>query len=391
MTGAAVRLRAEPLMEQAADHAGSEDFGVDDGWREGLDRLLDAMIHEAELNEVGVEIAAAEVLLALQNRLGIIRWRTEHPEVASEKIEKPIFIVGQPRTGTTILYDLLAQDPALRPPLTWEVDNPVPPPAPESYSSDPRIAATDERLQFVEQLMPGFSAIHPMGATLGQECVRITTGQFRTMVFSTSYRIPSYYRWLMHEADHSSSYRYHRSYLQHLQSGVPGHWLLKSPAHLWTLDALLAEYPDATIVQTHRDPLKVLASVTAMARHLRSMATDSPQFTQIAQEYREQILLGLQREMELRDKGALPAGQIVDIRFADFMSDQFGTIGKLYERLDRDFTPQVERRMRAFLTAHPSGGASQYRFHQTGLDEHELREEVAEYLERYGVPAEAVY
>lgn len=377
-------------MDQASEHVGSDDFGVDDGWREGLDRLLDAMVHEAGLNEIGVEIAASEVLLALQNRLGVIAWRKDHPEVARQRIEKPIFIVGQPRTGTTILYDLLAQDPALRPPLTWEVDAPVPPPCMDSYGSDPRIAETDARLQFVEQLMPGFNAIHPMGATLGQECVRITTGQFRTMVFSTSYRIPSYYRWLMYEADHASSYRYHRRYLQHLQSGVPGQWLLKSPAHLWTLDTLLAEYPDATIVVTHRDPLKVLASVTAMARHLRSMASDAPEFTEIAQEYREQILVGLNREMRLRDEGAVPADRVVDIRFADFMSDQFGTIRRLYERLGREYTAEAERRMREFLVSHPGDGKSQYRFADTGLDERELREQTAAYLQRYDVPAEPV-
>ncbi len=130
--------------------------------------------------------------------------------------------MGQPRTGTTILFDLLAQDPALRPPLTWEVDNPFPLPRPETYDTDPRIAETQAILEMSEQIVPGLMAFHPMGALVGQECVRITAGQFCSMIFSVQYRLPSYYRWLLYEADHHPAYGYHRMFLQHLQSGVAG-------------------------------------------------------------------------------------------------------------------------------------------------------------------------
>ena len=114
-----------------------------------------------------------------------------------------------------------------------------------------------------------------MGALVGQECVRITAGQFCSMIFSVQYRLPTYYRWLLYEADHRPAYRYHRMFLQHLQSGGPAaQWLLKSPAHLWQLDTLVAEYPDALIVQTHRDPLNVISSISALTNHLRRMASD---------------------------------------------------------------------------------------------------------------------
>jgi len=255
------RLDPERLLREATAQAGSDDFGADT-WQEGYALLLEGLTQEAELTELGLEIAAADVVTSLTNRLRVTAWRKEHPDVAQGRIDRPIVIVGQPRTGTTILYDLLAQDPALRAPLTWEVDRPVPPPLPETYATDPRIAEVQGSIDLAEQLMPGFLAFHPIGARLGQECVRITGGDFRSMIFPTQYRVPTYNRWLLHEADLAPAYEYHRSYLQHLQSGVGGQWLLKSPCHLWHLEALAGEYPDALVVQTHRDPLKVIASVS---------------------------------------------------------------------------------------------------------------------------------
>jgi Sulfotransferase family len=191
---AAGRLTAAALIEQACEWAGRDDFGdFDEGdtWRDGLDRLLDGLISEARLNDLGVEIAALDVVRPLKNRLQIVDWRKAHPEVASESIGRPIFIVGQPRTGTTILFDLLAQDPQLRPPLTWEVEAPCPVPRPETYDSDPRIAEAQASLDMTEQIIPGFLAFHPMGALVGQECVRITAGQFCSMIFSVQYRLPT--------------------------------------------------------------------------------------------------------------------------------------------------------------------------------------------------------
>ena len=169
---------------------------------------------------------------------------------------------------------------------------------------------------------------HPMGALVGQECVRITAGQFCSMIFSVQYRLPTYYRWLLYEADHRPAYRYHRIFLQHLQSGVGGQWLLKSPAHLWQLDALVADYPDALIVQTHRDPLNVISSISALTNHLRRMASDETTVAECAAQSCEEIVVGLQRGMKLRD--SLPPGQVIDVQFADFIRDPFATIRSLY-------------------------------------------------------------
>jgi hypothetical protein len=291
------RFERNALVDAAVTRAGAEDFG-ENSWPEGLDILLDGFQHEARSNDVGVEIAATEIVNYLATRLAITAWRRDHPDVAEGTVERPIVIVGQPRTGTTILFDLLAQDPDLRAPLTWEVDMPVPPPETATYDTDPRIDEVQASLDMVESLMPGFTSFHSMGARLAQECVRMTAGDFRSMMFPLQYRVPTYNHWLLHQADMAPAYRWHRRYLQHLQSRHPaGQWLLKSPAHLWHLDALAAEYPDAVLVQTHRDPLKVIASVSALGAHLRRLASDDWSIPEVATAYVDDIFVGLDRGM----------------------------------------------------------------------------------------------
>lgn len=393
------RFQPDLLVEQACVNAGLDDFGDSPAqgrtWLDGLHRLCDGLAADARLNALGVEIAAMDIDRALTSRLQITDWRKRHPEVAAAPVGRPIFIVGQPRTGTTILFDLLAQDPALRPPLTWEVDHPVPLPRPETYTTDPRIAQTQATLEMSEQIVPGLLSHHPMGALVGQECVRMTAGEFCSMIFPTQYRLPNYYRWLLYDADHGPSYRYHRKFLQHLQSGVPGtscaspRWLLKSPAHLWQLDALVAEYPDALIVQTHRDPLNVISSISALIHHLRRMASDESTIPDCAAQSCEQIVVGLRHAMTLRDSGALDGHQVIDVHFADFMRDPLATIRTLYRRMGRELDPVTDQRMREFLAAHPGDhGGNRYRWADTGLDAGEVREQVREYQRRYDVPVE---
>jgi len=260
-------------------------------------------------------------------------------------------------------------------------------PWPETYDTDPRIAETQAILEMSEQIVPGLMAFHPMGALVGQECVRITAGQFCSMIFSVQYRLPSYYRWLLYEADHHPAYGYHRMFLQHLQSGVAGQWLLKSPAHLWQLDALVAEYPDALIVQTHRDPLNVISSISALTHHLRHLASDESSITECAAQSCEEIVVGLERGMTLRD--SLGGQRVVDVQFADFIRDPFATIRALYAELGRELEPLAEQNMRAFLAAHPGdGGGSRYCWADTGLNAGLVREQVGAYQQRYGVPDE---
>jgi len=392
-SGTSGRFDADELLAAAVAATGLDDMG-EPTWREGLDRLLDDLAGPAQLNDLGRTIVEAEVAGYLGNRMQILDWRAQHPEVADGAVTRPIVIVGQPRTGTTILYDLLAQDPANRAPLTWEVDRPVPPPETATYDTDPRIDEAEAIAAMPDLIIPGFTDFHPLGARLAQECVRMTGGDFRSMIFPTQYDVPGYDRWLLHEADMAPAYRWHRIYLQHLQSRHAGErWLLKSPAHLWCLGALLDEYPDALVVQTHRDPVRVISSISALVALLRSMASDHSSVARAAGQYAEDILVGLERSVEARRDGTVPSDQVVDVQFAEFLADPFTTIGAVYDALGLEFSAEAESRMRAFLAEHPGdggGGGSRYTFADTGLDADVLRERGRDYQEYFGVPSEPV-
>ncbi len=385
--------RRDRLVAAAIDAAGTSDFGSE-SWREGLDLFLESLTESADLNEIGVGVAEDGVVGDLANRLRIVEWRRTHPEVAEQEIRRPIIIVGQPRTGTTILLDLMAQDPANRAPLSWEVERPVPAPRTATYDSDPRIAECQAQFDLVDSFIPGFASFHELGASLAQEDVRIFTSDFKSMQHSLQFEVPAYNHWLMHEADMTSAYAWHRMFLQHLQSEHHAErWLLKSPAHLWCLPALMAEYPDAIVIQNHRDPLKVIASISALGASLREMTTDSFAVTRLAAQYGADIMLGLDRALEARRDGVFDSGQVIDVRYQDIRHDLIGAIARIYDQIGLELTAEAEGRMRAFLADHPGdqgGSLKRYSFAETGLDEGEFRERAREYQEFFEVESEAL-
>ena len=383
-------IDVDEIVSQARETTGLDDFG-EDTWQEGLGRLADSLAAEAALNELGTQIAIGELTTCLAHRLEITAYRRAHPEIAVVDVTPPIVIVGQGRTGTTILHDLLAQDAATRVPLTWEVDRPCPPPETATYDTYPRIAEVDATTAGVELLIPNFLAMHPMGARLPQECVRITASDFRSVTFPTQYRVPTYGRWVLYEADMAPAYRWHRQFLQHLQSRHPARrWVLKSPAHIWCLPDLVREYPNALLVQTHRDPLRILASLSSLIATLRRLSSDETSIAAAAAEFADYIIDGLDRSIDAREDGTVPADTVVDVQFAAFMADPFATIHEVYDRLGLELTAESETRMRAFLAAHPadSHGTHRYSFADTGLDAGELRERARRYQDYFDVASE---
>jgi Sulfotransferase family len=385
-------LDTKHIVDQAAETAGSADFGAD-SWQEGLERLVDSLNNEAALNELGAAIVAGELANYLSDRAQITAYRAAHPERTNGDVVPPVVIIGQGRTGTTILFDLLAQDPEMRVPRTWEVDKPVPPPETATYETDPRIDEVDATLAGVDLLIPGFRAMHPMGARLAQECVRITASDYRSMIFPTQYRVPSYAQWLNFEADMRPAYEWHRIFLQHLQARHPAErWVLKSPGHIWCLDALLAEYPNALLVQTHRDPLRIIASLGSLVSKLRSMTSDDTSIPGAAEEFGEYIIDGLDRSVTAREDGTVAPEQVVDSQFAEFMADPIVTIRKIYDRLGFELTSDAEQRMRDFLANNPQDkfGRHTYTWSETGLDEGAWRERTRRYQEYFDVPSESL-
>jgi hypothetical protein len=385
-------LDVDLLVDEARRSTGLEDLG-EESWREGADRLVDELNHGAALHELGSVIASADIASYLSNRLRIVDWVKHHPEITRRDVRPPIVILGQPRTGTSILFEVLAQDPDNRVPLTWEVDEPWPPPATATYETDPRIDAVQANLEGTEVLIPGFMGMHELGARLGQECVRITAGDFRSMIFSTQYRVPRYQHWLLHDADMAPAYRYHRLFLQYLQSAHPAErWVIKSPQHVWFPGPVMDEYPDALVVHTHRDPLRVVCSLASLIDLLRRLASDDVSIAAVAHEWVEDVAVGLDRAVAARRDGTIPESQSVDVFFGDFLANPMGVVHEIYERLGIELTAEAERRMRSFLAENPQEkhGGHRYSFADTGLDAGALRERMRPYQEFFNVPDEAL-
>lgn len=219
----------------------------------------------------------------------------------------------------------------------------------------------------------------------------MTGGDFRSMIFPTQYRVPSYARWLIDEADMAPAYCWHRVYLQHLQSRHPAaRWVLKSPGHLWCLGALLDEYPNALLVQTHRDPLRIIASLSSLMSVLRRLGTDAISVPEIASEFADYLAEGLDRSVTARIDGTVASDRVIDTQFRSFMADPFATIREIYDRLDLELTDDAEQRMRAFLADNTTEkhGGHHYRWADTELDIGEWRERTRRYQEYFDVPSE---
>lgn len=294
------------------------------------------------------------------------------------------------RTGTTILHDLLGQDPRNRIPRTWEVDRPCPPPETATFDTDPRIEESQAAIDMAHSVRPELRAMHPMGARLGQECIRFTGCSFASLIFGSQFRLPSYSRWVVDEADMTATYRWHREFLQLLQWRHPGRWVLKSGAHLWAVPALMEEYPDAVLVQTHRDPMRIVASLSSLFTSIRSMGSDQVTMADTAAEWADLIADALDRAVEVREDGTIPPDRVLDVSFADYLRDPVGVVRSIYDYLGRELTPDVETRIRAFLAenSREKYGLHRYSFEDTGLDPGELLERTLRYREYFGVEPE---
>ncbi|MFI5318125.1 MAG: sulfotransferase family protein, partial [Myxococcota bacterium] len=295
-----------------------------------------------------------------------------------------------PRTGTTLLYSLLALDPAHRSPLSWEVDDPCPPAEGASYASDPRIAKSEWRFSQLRQLARGIQAIHPVGAALPQECIVITASEFTSIRFEMCFDVPTYQRWLL-EAEMTGCYEWHRRFLQHMQSRYARErWVLKSPGHLGTIDALLAAYPDALIVQTHRDPRRVVPSVSSLEWTLRQVASDARDPHALGRQQLHAWSQTLRNGMRARERRIAQADQFLDLHFHEITADAVGCMRRIYDHFGLALTPELERSMRGYVAAHPreEHGAHRYTLEGFGLRAEEVDDAFADYTARYAVKRE---
>jgi hypothetical protein len=384
-----VSLDERALLEAACREARLDDFGGEE-FREPLRLILGGLESEAHLTLLGRVVAQRDLLGLLTTRLRLTADRKRHPAIADEPVAHPLFIIGLPRTGTTLLHHLIGQDPASRAPQAWEVMAPSPPPERARYDTDPRIDAAERKLRWLDWLAPDFKAIHPVGARLAIECIAILSHSFLSSRFHTTYRIPSYQAWLK-EQDLRPAYAYHRQFLQHLQWRMRAkRWVLKAPAHCYALDALFAVYPDARVVHTHRDPRRVLGSVASLTLTLQSAFAEQLDLVEIGREVVQSWTEGLARAMRVRHTGTIAPERFFDVHYHELLRDPIDTVRRIYTHFDMPLTADAERRMRGHLVSNPQHkhGRHDYDLKAFGLDGPSLDRHFRPYREFFAIDPE---
>lgn len=376
-------LDAQQLIEAAERQTGLAELG-DEAMLVGLDTLVHALNTEARLTEAGEQRMAASIAATLANRLRVEDWLREHPDLLDRPIERPMFVFGLPRTGTTLLINLLNEDPARRCLLRWEAFNSVPPPRAGELRTDPRCREEQARLDLAIRHAPHIAAIHHENADSPTECQFAMAPSFCAQLYEAQADIPSYRAWFL-ETSYLPAFRYHKRLLQLLQSDAPGRWTLKNPWHPLFLDDLTAVYPDAQLVMTHRDPADVVASACSLVRHVRAMFSDHVDTARIAADMIDMFDRMIARQRAYRDVHGEEA--ILDLHYADLMRDPMGEMRRLYARFGEPFTDRAEAAMQACLAANPKGkhGRHDYSLAEFGLSREAVHAHFADYIECYAI------
>ena len=369
----------DELLEQATALGGLDDFG-DVPFLDALDALVDSLNHDAHVDGDVRERAVEMLTGVLVKRLRLVADRAHHPAIAQEIITAPVFIVGQPRSGSTHLHALLACVEGVRAPRFWEMSAPSPPPERVAFHTDPRIAAVQA---MVDQMPAEMLVRHPMSATRPEQCNLLNDWSFINQAWMASFAISSYREWFL-DADYAPAYDAHFRTLQHLQWHNPGRWVLKYPKHLLSLDALLARYPDAVLLWTHRDPAAVLPSAVSLTGFMRSSNTPDYDPVRFAREWLVIEELALYRGLATRDRDGNEARHI-DVDYRELMADPVGTVAALCARLGVPFDDGSRASVQQWLDDHPQDqhGVHRYTAADFGLDPDRLRARFDFYSRRF--------
>jgi Sulfotransferase family len=369
------------LLSIAERQTKLSDFG-DDRFLEPMTFLLESIEREAKLNALGRFVFYQHAIQLLRNRLYLERDSQVDRRISRRKIARPVFITGLPRTGTTLLHSLLAQDEELLvAPLTWEVIYP----SSGQGNTRRRIQRTEQDLKWFDRLVPAFRPIHPVSAELPQECVAIMSHCFLSQEFDTMFDLPEYELWL-EEQDQRPVYEFHKQFLQHLRPGSPERrFVLKAPAHLHSLDAIFAVYPDAQIVHTYRHPLQVIPSLANLTFVLKSAFSPNVDPLETGPSVLQYCLRNLRRFFAARDR--LPANCCTDVAYTDLVRDPLSVVHEIYTYLGERLTLEAESRMVKFLRENPQAkwGRHLYSAATFGLDAPTIEEPFRFYTEQFSL------
>lgn len=379
-------LVVDQLIEDAQRETGLERFDSD-SFREGLAILVSDVNADAERPEPLVERFRGDVVKALRDRLKVTRYLDDHSELLSRPVERPVFVFGVPRTGTTMVSNLLAADPARRSPLTWEIDDPVPPATSETLYTDSRVVARLEAERQMLAARPEMGKYYRGSVVYPNECVFIHAHDFRTLMWESRGKLPGY-RDFIFSTDATPAYEYEKRFLQLLQSQAPGVWNLKMPSHALFIPTLLKVFPDARLVWTHRDPFTATGSLCSLISLAHRGFMGKVDSDWIAWNYPRQAAEHADRAMDARD--ALGEDRILDVHYADLMRDPVGTMRTLYRGLGDAFTPEAEAGMQRWIDDNPQDkfGRHEYKLDQFGLSKAALEPLFERYLSRYDVERE---
>jgi hypothetical protein len=383
----------DAVLGTASADAGLSDFG-DDWFREPIAVVLEQLDRHAGLSAFGRISAHAQMAGHLRNRLRVEHLVGEHPEITDVEIDRPIFIVGQPRTGTTHLHNLMAEDPALRSLPYWESLEPVLSDEEQALvdggAVDPRRDRCAAGLEMLNTALPYFKRMHDMTVDHVHEEIQLLAMAGSTMLFETMAVMPVWRDWYRAH-DQTPAYRYLKKVLQCCQWLRGGErWVLKSPQHVEQIPVLLDVFPDATFVFTHRDPVSVITSLATMISYSSRFSQHRVDPPKIARYWADRVETMLRAGIE--DHHLLPEGRSIDVRFDDFMADDLAMVERVYAVADQPFTDDARTAMDQFMVTHPRGvhGGVIYDLEgDFGLDRAELRERLRDYTDRFDVTVES--
>jgi hypothetical protein len=376
-----VDLSESALLAEARTRAGLADFG-DDEFREGLRALLEMYDTTARLTPQGRKAARRRIVELLTNRLFIQETLKQHPEIKTRPIRRPMYLTGLPRTGTSALFNLLAMDEASRPLLYWEGCYPYPAPGVAPAGPDPRFIALRESLDQMRQKDPEFAKIHEVKADGPEECVQLLAHTLGGVQLGIEPLISPYREWF-EKQDLRASYAYYADLLRMLDWQRPGQrWLLKSPAHLWALDVLVGLFPDACIIQTHRDPAQIIGSYCSMvAMLMRGREAVDPR--ELGPAVLEYLARSVERGMVARDQ--LGPARFADVSYRQFVKDPMGAVERIYDAFQLELAPRTADAMRKHIAEHPQNkhGAHTYTLADFGLTAETVYARLTRYIDRF--------
>ena len=378
-----MKINANEIIDQAKSETGLSDLG-EPLFLEGLNRLIDSINNEANLNEIGIQAQPIRIQGLLSNRLRFEEDLKKFPEILDQEIIAPIVIVGLPRTGSTMTHRLLASDPNHTAMLWWEGRYPALLPGEKRGDIEARMELGKAEVDAVVAASPEALDIHPWDYKGADEEILLLEHNFLSTVPESFMALPSYSEWI-EEQDHTLAYEDLKKFIQYLQWQNPGRekkrWVLKSPHHLGFIDKMISVFPDAKIIQTHRDPIKTVPSFCSMCANLFEPLTTNFDKVFIGKHWSNKLTRALNHCMNISEQHP---DNFLDLEFLNMIKDPIDEMKKIYEFIGEPFGEKTEVAMEAWREENKHEmGAHKYSLEEYDLTESQINNNFAKYQQKY--------